>query len=89
MLPALTRRIFKAIFRPSQFVELSDDQVVALTRMAENDESSVNCVGRELLDFALDYHYAVVKNLGKWELLSQRERQVALTCPQNMIQSQC
>ena len=63
MLPALTRRIFKAIFLPSHIIELNDDQATELARMAEDEASSVNSIGHELLDFALDYQYAVAKNM--------------------------
>jgi len=81
MLVNLLRRIFRAIFLPDHFIELSDDQVFKLAHMADEMNASVRVVGSQLLDYALEQHYMRSEIIDKWENLSPRQQEVtALIC---------
>ena len=81
MFPTRVLDSFKYLLFPAQFVKLDQSLSLALSRLAEEEEQSLDAVGQRMLNFALQHRQEATKNLKTWKSLTPREKEItALAC---------
>ena len=81
MFPTRVLDTLKYLLFPAQFVKLDQSLSLALARLAEEEEQSLNAVGQKMLNFALQHRQEATKNLKTWKSLTPREKEItALAC---------
>ena len=81
MFPTHVLDSLKYLFFPTQFIKLDEQLSLALSHLAEEEEQPFNEVGKKMLSLALRHHRQATRNLGLWESLTPREKEItALAC---------
>ena len=81
MFPTRVLDTLNYLLFPAQFVKLDQSLSLALARLAEEEEQSLNAVGQKMLNFALQHRQEATKNLKTWKSLTPREKEItALAC---------
>ncbi len=81
MFPTRVVDSLKYLLYPAQFVKLNQPRSLALTRLAEEEEQSLDEVGQKMLSFALQHRQEATKSLITWQSLTPREKEItALAC---------